>query len=79
MQGTVTWFRKDRGYGFINYINTDGDIVYIYFNNYGISKGVTITKGDEVSFEIKETPFSGVQSRGVQRSPQAVGVKLIDE
>jgi|MesohylFT_1024984.scaffolds.fasta_scaffold00584_1 cold shock CspA family protein len=89
-KGTVTWFREDRGYGFIRYINTDEAIAYIYFNRSGISNGVTVTKEDEVSFKIEEvvqrTPQGG--DRGYRaarretarrRTSEAVDVKLIDE
>ena len=63
MTGTVKWFSNDKGYGFIK-PDDGGDDVFVH--HIGISgEGYrTLTEGEEVEFEVEETP-KGTQARNV--------------
>lgn len=60
MEGTVKWFNRDKGYGFIQG-NDDKDY---FVHHTSIEKGTFIREGDRVSFEAVETD-RGVQAQKV--------------
>ena len=51
--GTVKWFDKKKGYGFICAGETDSD-VFVHYTGFGDSELRTLNEGDEVSFDIVE-------------------------
>lgn len=51
MEGTVKWYNRAKGYGFIN--GEDGGEYFIHFT--AIPKGTFIRENDRVSFEPKDT------------------------
>ncbi|SJZ74451.1 cold shock protein (beta-ribbon, CspA family) [Cetobacterium ceti] len=63
-QGIVKWFNKDKGYGFIT-----GEDKNDYFIHYSGIEGTgfkNLKEGEEVTFDIKETP-KGIVAIGVIR------------
>ncbi len=51
-KGTVKWFNKDKGYGFIT--RNDGKDVFVHYSAIG-SKGFrTLEEGQRVSFDVIE-------------------------
>ena len=58
-QGTVLWFNKSRGYGFISRDNEARD-VWFHISRYS-GAGIPMT-GDRVEFSVNdgERPFAGV-------------------
>ena len=65
--GTVKWFSNEKGYGFIEYNETED--VFIHFTGIVSEKGFkTLTAGQHVSFEILEG----------NRGPQATNVIVIE-
>ncbi len=51
--GTVKWFDKKKGYGFICAGETGSDI-FVHYTGFGDSELRTLNEGDEISFEIVE-------------------------
>jgi CspA family cold shock protein len=72
MQGTVRWFKNDKGYGFIGR-EDDGPDVFVHYT--GILGGGyrTLQEGDNVTFEIvparrdRKLLMSGCQQRRKRR------------
>jgi CspA family cold shock protein len=62
IKGTVNWFHQRKGYGFLTQEN--GIDVFVYYNSIQGEGIKTLSKGQNVEFEIKE---------GL-RGPQAVNV-----
>jgi CspA family cold shock protein len=62
MQGTVKWFSKEKGYGFIS--REDGDDVFVHYSAIQETGFKTLAEGQEVEFEIVEGP----------KGPQAANV-----
>lgn len=62
MKGTIKFFNKSKGYGFI----TGEDEKDYFLHVSGLSEGITVNEGDQVSFEIEEG----------DRGPKAVNVNL---
>ncbi len=63
-KGTVKWFNDSKGYGFIS--QPSGDDVFVHFSAI-VGEGFrTLTEGEEVEFELKETE-RGLQADKVER------------
>jgi CspA family cold shock protein len=62
-KGTVKWFNRTKGYGFIK--RTSGDDVFVHFNSIvGSSSDKTLNDGDQVEFEVERGP-KGLQAANV--------------
>ena len=64
MTGTVKWFSREKGYGFI--IGEDGNEVFIHYTNIKMKGFRSLHEDDRVSYEIRE---------GNNGRTQAVNVK----
>ncbi len=62
MKGTVKWFNDSKGYGFIQ--QAEGEDVFVHFSAIQADGFRTLTEGEEVEFEIRES----------ERGPQAAQV-----
>ncbi|MCK5175085.1 MAG: cold-shock protein [Planctomycetes bacterium] len=51
-EGTVKWFDKKKGYGFI--AHTEGDDVFVHYTGFASSDLRTLNEGQTVCFEIVE-------------------------
>jgi len=65
-KGTVKWFNDQKGFGFITREDGQGD-VFVHYSGIEVDGYKTLTEGQRVEFEIKETP----------KGPQAVNVRPI--
>ena len=65
MKGTVKWFNDSKGYGFIE--QQSGDDVFVHFSAI-LGEGFrTLSEGDQVEFELRETE-KGLQASNVIRA-----------
>jgi len=65
MKGTVKWFNDSKGYGFIE--RTGGDDVFVHFSAI-IGDGFrTLSEGQTVEFEVRETD-RGLQAANVVKA-----------
>lgn len=64
MQGTVKWFNKEKGYGFIE--REDGTDVFVHFSAIKEEGFKTLYEGDLVEFEVVEGP-KGLQAAEVAK------------
>jgi CspA family cold shock protein len=64
MKGTVKWFNDSKGYGFIQ--QSEGDDVFVHFSAIQAEGFRTLTEGDEVEFEVRESD-KGLQAAQVVR------------
>jgi cold shock protein len=64
-KGKVKWFSNQKGFGFIT--PEEGADVFVHFSAVQTEGYRTLEEGDEVEFEITETP----------KGPQAANVKKI--
>jgi len=62
MKGTVKWFNDSKGYGFIK--NPQGEDVFVHFSAIQAEGFRTLSEGEEVEFEVRES----------DRGPQAANV-----
>jgi len=53
LTGTVKWFSKDKGYGFITRDDNEGD-VFVHFTAIQKEGFKTLEQGQRVEFEIEE-------------------------
>lgn len=61
MEGTVKWFNKTKGYGFIT--GDDGQAYFVHLTS--IPKGVMLRENDRVQFEAVDTE-KGKQAKNVE-------------
>lgn len=64
MKGTVKFFNRKKGFGFI--VSEDGKEYFVHYT--GLQQGVFINDNDVVSFDVEEG----------DRGPKAVNVKKLD-
>ena len=63
-QGTVKWFRADKGYGFIQ--REAGEDLFVHFSAIQGDGYRSLQEGDRVSFEVKKGN-KGLQADNVER------------
>ncbi len=68
-RGKVKWFNDSKGYGFIE--QPDGEDVFVHFSAISMDGFKTLTEGEEVEFEVRETD-KGLQAASVQRGGEMV-------
>lgn len=64
-RGTVKWFNDAKGYGFI--AQPDGDDVFVHFSAIAGEGFRTLSEGEEVEFELRESE-KGLQAANVVRA-----------
>ena len=62
--GTVKWFNRTKGFGFI--AQDDGEDVFLHFSAIQMDGFKTLDEGDRVEFEINEGP-KGMQAANVRK------------
>jgi len=62
--GTVKWFNRTKGYGFI--AREEGDDVFVHFSAIQGDGFKTLDEGDKVEFEITDGP-KGLQAANVKK------------
>ncbi len=65
MKGTVKWFSKQKGYGFIS--DEDGNDVFVHFSGINMDGYKSLNEGAQVEYEIADG----------EKGPQAVNVTTI--
>lgn len=68
--GTVKWFSRDKGYGFIH--TSSGDDVFAHHSEIAGDGFRTLRQGEEVEFEIMTSP-KGPKARQIMRVNGAEG------
>jgi len=53
-RGKVKWFNENRGYGFLE--KEDGENVFVHYSEIEVQGFKTLIEGEEVTFEVEETP-----------------------
>jgi len=51
-EGTVKWFSKKKGYGFIN--QDDGGDIFVHYSSIEVPGFKSLDEGDRVQFEVEE-------------------------
>lgn len=62
MQGKVKWFNNDKGYGFIDYPNSED--IFVHYSAIKQDGYKTLAEGQEVQFDLIETA-KGLQAINV--------------
>lgn len=62
--GTIKWFNRTKGYGFIE--REEGEDVFVHFSAINMDGFKTLNQGDKVEFEITQGP-KGIQAANVKR------------
>jgi cold shock protein len=65
LKGTVKWFNESKGFGFI--AKEDGGDVFVHYSAITGDGFKTLAEGQEVSFEIVDTP-KGPKAANVQKA-----------
>jgi len=65
MQGTVKWFNKEKGFGFIEREN--GNDVFVHYSAIQQDGYKTLQEGETVEFDIVEGP-KGLQAANVTKA-----------
>ncbi len=68
VRGTVKWFSKDKGYGFITRDDTNTD-VFVHFTDIQKEGFKTLYKGQKVEFEVVDDT----------KGPRAKNVKILSD
>ena len=63
-QGTVKWFNKAKGYGFV--VRESGDDVFVHFSAIQGDGFRTLIEGEKVEFEVTDGP-RGLQAVNVNK------------
>ncbi len=63
-KGTVKWFNRTKGYGFIK--RTSGEDVFVHYKSIVGDGFKVLNEGDQVEFEVQEGP-KGLQATKVTR------------
>jgi CspA family cold shock protein len=64
--GTIKWFNRTKGYGFIQ--REEGEDVFVHYSAIAMDGFKTLNEGDKVEFEITEG----------EKGPQATNVQRVD-
>ena len=67
-RGTVKWFSKEKGYGFITREDTNSD-VFVHFTDIQMEGFKTLQKGQKVEFDVVEDA----------KGPRAKNVKVLGD
>jgi len=63
-EGTVKWFKNEKGYGFIT--GEDGNDVFVHFSAIEMDGYKSLTEGQKVAYEVTQG----------EKGPQATNVRL---
>jgi CspA family cold shock protein len=66
-QGTVKWFNRKKGYGYI--IRDQGGDAFVHYSSISGDGRKNLDEGDKVNFDIEEGP-KGVQALNVVKIPK---------
>lgn len=64
MKGKVKWFNADKGFGFINLINGEGEDIFVHYTQILEEGYRSLEEGQEVKFDLYETE-RGLQAKNV--------------
>lgn len=64
-EGTVKWFKDDKGYGFIT--GEDGEDVFVHFSEIQMEGFKSLKEGQKVTYEVTQAP----------KGPQAQNVRIV--
>ncbi len=63
-QGTVKWFKSDKGFGFITNDETKED-VFVHFSAINVEGYKVLEEGQKVTYDIEEDPKDNSKKRAV--------------
>ena len=69
MESKVKWFNNTKGYGFIEY--TDTEDIFVHYSAIDSDGYKTLSEGQNVNFDLIKTD-KGFQARNVQSVPSMV-------